>query len=210
MLLCINSSVRDEDSRSRLLVDQFSAAWRDYHPGEAIAWRDVGKNPPSHPSADYITANYTSPEKRTREMVAVLEESDQLIDEIFSATHLAFGVPMYNFCVPSTLKAYIDNLVRIGRTFRVMPDGGFEGLLSGKKMVVIVAKGAIYAKGTSMESFDHVEPYMRTVFGFMGVVDMQFVTADGMDFGDEEHRDISFAKAGYELKKIVERWQLER
>lgn len=210
MLLCINSSVRGDGSKSRLLVDKFADTWRDHHPGETIVWRDVGRSPPSHPSAGYITANYTPPEKRTREMIAVLKESDQLIDEIFSANYLVFGVPMYNFCVPSMFKAYIDNLVRVGRTFRVMPDGGFEGLLAGKKMVVIATKGAIYEKGTPLESFDHIEPYLRTVFEFMGITDIQFVAADGMDFADENHRDISLAKAGDELRRIARQWLLKQ
>jgi len=210
MLLCVNSSVRKEGSRSRALVDIFAGIWRENYPSEEILWRDVGENTPSHPSAEYTVANYTPPEQRTKEMVAALQESDQLIDEISAAEHLVFGVPMYNFCVPSTLKAYIDNLVRVGRTFGVTPDGGFEGLLVGKKMLVVSTKGAVYEKGTPMESFDHVEPYMRTVFGFMGITNMQFVAADGMDFADEAYREASLTKARDEIKRIAQEWQLER
>ncbi len=206
MLLCVNSSVRNAGSRSRTLVGMFADNWADSHPNETVVWRDVGKNPPSHPTEEYTIANYVSPENRTREMMTALEESDRLIEEISDANYLVFGVPMYNFCVPSTLKAYIDNLVRVGRTFNVTPEGSFEGLLLGKKMLVITTKGAVYERGTPMAALDHLEPYLRTVFGFMGITDIQFVTADGMDFMGDEYREASLEKANLEIKKVVKKW----
>ena len=139
-------------------------------------------------------------------MQQALAASDILIDEVLAADHLVFSVPMYNFSVPSTLKAYIDNIVRVGRTFAVDEGGGFRGLLSGKKALFVTSRGAIYRSGSPLHAFDHQEPYLRTVFGFMGLTDIHFVHADGLDFADEAHREKSLAAAQESLLALSQLW----
>ena len=129
-----------------------------------------------------------------------------LIDELIYSSHFVFAVPMYNFSIPSTFKAYIDNLVRVGRTFAANENGSFEGLLKGKKVLVITARGAMYGEGSPIAAFDHQEPYLRTVFGFMGVENITFVHADGMDFAANEYRSESLQTASDQLKELATKW----
>ncbi len=119
-LLEIQSSVRKEGSISRTLNREFVQAWQANHPETQHRFRDVGMNPPTHPTELWATANYTPPESRTPEMVEVLAQSEELIEELLWADRLVMGVPMYNLSVPSNFKAYLDNVVRVGRTFGVV------------------------------------------------------------------------------------------
>ena len=116
-LLEIQSSVRLEKSISRALSKQFIYDWKTTHPDTQYKLRDVGINPPTHPTELWTTANYTPPEARSSEMVTALADSEQLIEELLWADRLLIGLPMYNFSVPSNFKAYLDNVVRVGRTF---------------------------------------------------------------------------------------------
>jgi FMN-dependent NADH-azoreductase len=116
-LLEIQSSVRQEGSISRTLSEEFIQAWQTAHSEIQHKQRDVGINPPPHPTGLWTKANYMPPEERSTEMISVLAVSENLIEEILWADCLLLGVPMYNFSVPSTLKAYLDNVVRINRTF---------------------------------------------------------------------------------------------
>ncbi len=115
-LLEIQSSARQQGSISRLLSQEFIETWKTYHPTIAHKQRDVGSQPPAHVTELWTKANYIALEERSSEMIAVLQESENLIEELLWADYLLLGVPMYNFSVPSALKAYLDNIVRINRT----------------------------------------------------------------------------------------------
>ncbi len=113
---------------------------------------------------------------------------------------------MYNFSIPSTFNAYIDNIVRVDRTFEVTSDGGFAGLLPHKKVLFVTSRGAIYGEGSPIKEFDMQESYLRTVFGFMGITEPEFVHADGMDFADATYREKSLAHAREQLSVLAKSW----
>jgi len=121
---------------------------------------------------------YTPEESRTPEQKVVLAKSDELLAEIFAADELAIGVAMHNFNVPSVLKLWIDQVVRVGKAFSY-DNGVPKGLLTGKKATFLVATGAVYGPGTAYESLNFIEPYLKTLFGFIGFTDVTFHSAFG-------------------------------
>ncbi|NEQ23650.1 MAG: FMN-dependent NADH-azoreductase, partial [Microcoleus sp. SIO2G3] len=121
-LLHIDSSPRGERSHSRRLTREFIDAWMQAHPTDVVTYRDVGRNPAPHVDEPWIAAAYTPPAQRTPQLQEAIRISDQLVDEFLSADVYVIGVPMYNLSIPSTLKAYIDQIVRIGRTFEFTPE----------------------------------------------------------------------------------------
>lgn len=133
-------------------------------------------NPPI--DADWVGAVYTPEEARTLQQKELLSLSDSLLAELEQADEYVFGVPMHNFGVPSVLKLWIDQISRVGRTFSYA-DGRPTGLIVGKKATFIIATGGMYDAQTQMASFNFVEPYLRSVFGFLGVTDATFLTAGG-------------------------------
>ena len=205
-LLHIDSSVRTTTSQSRKLASQFASQWQHFHPQATRTYRDVNANPPPHPTEAYTVANYTPPDLRTDAMRFALAESDALINELIAADLVVFSIPMYNFSIPSTFKAYIDNLVRVGRTFSVGADGQFEGLLKGKKVLIVTTRGAMYGQGSPIAALDYQVPYLRTVLGFMGLDQIRFVNADGMDFGTPEYKVASLETAAKHLQELAQQW----
>lgn len=202
-LLRIDSSVRSTGSVSSSIADIFCEKWSIANPNSSITKRHVGLNTPSHPSQLYTVANYTPEDSRTDEMNQALKESDELIDELAEHQELLFAIPMYNFSVPSTFKAYIDNLVRVGRTFAVGADG-FSGLLNEKKLTVISSRGGAYTPPSPAEPFDLMTPYVKTVMGFMGIVDVTFVVAENLDFSGPEQKTIEVEKAERAVHQLFE------
>ena len=203
-LLHIDSSVRVAASQSRKLANQFVGLWKQSNAQATITYRDVNANPPPHPTEAYTVANYTPADLRTDAMKLALADSDALIDELIAANMIVFSIPMYNFSIPSTFKAYIDNLVRVGRTFNVGADGQFVGLLKGKKVIIITTRGAMYGQGSPIAALDYQEPYLRTVLGFMGLDQICFVNADGMDFGTAQYKAASLETAAKDLKELAQ------
>ncbi len=204
--LRIDSSIRKELSKTRLLADYFESVTTENTHAHYIR-RDVGLNPPDFPSEKYTIANYTLPEERTPEMIEVLKSSDILINELIDASKIIIASPMYNFTISSTLKTYIDNIVRIGRTFHIDENGDLLGLLKEKKMLVITTRGAMsYVKGGNLENFDFQENYLRAIFGFIGITDITFVNVEGLDFGDEMLQRNALNEAKEKLKVIAKTW----
>jgi FMN-dependent NADH-azoreductase len=178
-LLHIDSSARGERSVSRQLSHDFATAWKQAHPGSEIIYRDLGRNPVPFVSETFIAANFTPADALSPEFRDALAISNQLIGELKTATEYLFGMPMYNFSVPASFKAYIDQIVRVGQTF-ARTDSGFEGLLTGKKATVIASSGGVYRAGTPAASLNLQEPWIRTIFGFIGITDVDFIVADGL------------------------------
>src|SRR4051812_38431415 len=174
VLLHIDSSARTEQSVTRKLSAEFVARWRETHPGTQLIYRDLGRSAIPIVTADWITAVYTPAEQRTRHQNDVLAVSDKLLDELFAADVVVLGVPMYNFNIPANLKAYIDQIVRAGRTF-TFQSGTLEGLAKGKKLFVIQSRGSDFTTGTPMESLNHQTPYLKTIFNFIGITDITFI-----------------------------------
>lgn len=205
-ILRIDSSVRTENSKTRELTDFFFNELGKYV-RFSLVHQEVGLRPPPIPNDDFVKANYTLPAQRTDRMNGVLETSDKLIDELLNADRIVLASPMYNFSIPASLKAYIDNIVRVGRTFSLEENGNMSGLLGGKKVLIITARGAMsYRKDGALASFDFQENYLKALFEFLGVTDIRFVHTEAQDFGTEELKHKNFGLAREELKDLASVW----
>jgi FMN-dependent NADH-azoreductase len=177
-LLHIDSSPLYGRSVSRQLTGAFVAQWESSHVGGIVMDRDLNATPIAPVTGEWVGAVYTAEEARTPQQKELLALSDSLIAELELADEYVIGVPMHNFGVPSVLKLWIDQIARAGKTFSY--EGGTpKGLLAGKKATFIIATGGKYDAQTQMASFNFVEPYLRSVFGFLGVTDATFLTAGG-------------------------------
>lgn len=204
-ILHIDSSPRGDRSISRSLSYEFVTSWKDAHPGSTVTYRDLGYNPVPHVDEAWIAAAFSPPDTRTPELNEAIKLSDSLVDEFLAADYYVFGVPMYNFNVPSTFKAYIDQIIRAGRTFAVT-ENGYQGLVdSSKKVLVITARGGTFPAGTPAAAYDYQEPFLRTVFGFIGLTDVTFIHADSLSLGDEA-REKSLANAKSAIAQLVTNW----
>src|ERR1700734_475058 len=177
-LLHIDSSPLYGRSVSRQLTGAFVTQWKSSQPNGTVVDRDLNATPIPPVTAEWVGAAYTPEEARTPQQKEVLALSDTLVAELQQADEYVFGVPMHNFGVPSVLKLWIDQISRVGKTFSYA-DGTPKGLLTGKKATFIIATGGVYDAQTQMASFNFVEPYLRSVFGFLGVTDATFITAGG-------------------------------
>jgi FMN-dependent NADH-azoreductase len=161
-LLKIDVSPRGDASYSRQLGSTFLQAWQAANPGATVTTRDLAKN-----------------QKLTDEHKAALKLSNEIIAEVQAADTIVITTPIYNFQVPAVLKAWIDHLVRVGITVNYTAEGPV-GQLKGKKVVAIVAGAGSYDKGTPAESYDHLSPYLRFIFGFIGLTDVEILLAGGV------------------------------
>jgi FMN-dependent NADH-azoreductase len=177
-LLKIDSSPMGERSVSRKLTAEFAKTWVEAHPGGTVVSRDLTTLDIPVVKGDWVAAAYTPEDARTGEQKKVLAVSDLLIAELQNADEYVIGVPMHNFSIPSTLKLWIDQAVRIGKTIAYSATGA-EGLLKGKKVTLLLASGGVYEQGSGREAFNFVTPYLRTIFGFMGITDVHFIAAGG-------------------------------
>ena len=177
-LLHIDSSPLYERSVSRQLTGAFVVEWKSSHLDGTVIDRDLNATAISPITAEWVGAAYTPEEGRTPQQKELLAVSDVLLAELEQADEYVIGVPMHNFGVPSVLKLWIDQIARVGRTFSY-GSGIPKGLLTDKKATFIIATGGIYDAQTQMSSFNFVEPYLRSVFGFLGVTDAAFLTAGG-------------------------------
>src|SRR5271165_573607 len=197
-LLQINASINDDNGQSSQLANQFVAAFRARLPGAKIVARNVAAaDPVPHLNAERFGAFITKPEERSSAQHAVVAYSDALIDELKQANVIVLGLPMYNFGVPSQLKAYFDHVARAGVTFKYT-DKGPMGLLTGKKVYVFAARGGLYA-GTPM---DTQTSYVRDFLRFLGMTDVEFVYAEGLAISPES-REASLAKAVAEIARLA-------
>jgi FMN-dependent NADH-azoreductase len=203
-VLVITASPRGERSVSRKLTTDFAQQWAQNHPKETVLLRDVGHHPVPHVTEPWVLGAFAPADAQTTESKAAIAVSDQLVEEFLGADRYIFGVPMYNLNIPSTFKAYIDQIVRAGKTFAVGPNG-YEGLVKGKKALFITSSGGAFPAGSPMAPYNFQEPYLRAIFGFMGVTDVQFVVADSMNQGDDAAK-LSRDKAESALKELATTW----
>ncbi|MBW4669981.1 MAG: FMN-dependent NADH-azoreductase [Cyanomargarita calcarea GSE-NOS-MK-12-04C] len=204
-ILHIDSSPRGDRSHSRTLSHEFIESWKASHPGDTVTYRDLGHNPVPHVDENWIAAAFSPPQARTPELKNAIAISDSLVDEFLAADRYVFGIPMYNFNVPSTFKAYIDQVIRVGRTFAVSENGAFQGLVESKKMLVITARGGSFSAGTPAAAYDFQEPFLRTAFGFLGITDITFINVENLATGDEV-REQSLTKAKQAIAQSVANW----
>lgn len=205
-LLHIDASPRGERSHSRRLTQEFVEKWQHVHPNDTLTYRDIGRQPVPHVDEQWIAAGYTPPAERTAELWEAIRFSDQLVDEFLAADLYVIGVPMYNFSIPSTLKAYIDQIVRVGRTFEFAPEtpeNPYIPLVSGKRMFIISARGASgYGPGGPYESMNYQTPYLATIFGFMGITDIVFIDVENEESGGHKFEE-AIAAARTQIAQLI-------
>jgi FMN-dependent NADH-azoreductase len=214
-LLHIDSSARQglsgaqrHGSHTRRLGRRFVERWQRLRPQDQLKHRDLSTQIPNFVSADWIAAAFTPPERRTPESQAVLAESDALVDELCAADVIVIGAPMYNFGVPAVLKAYVDNIVRVGRTFgfdRQRQGKPYWPMLEdqGKRLVILSARGDTgYTEG-GLATSNHVEPALRTVFAYIGICDVSSIAVEFDEFADERLQQ-SLVQAESKVDSLVD------
>ena len=177
-ILLIQSSPRGSESSSQKVAQSVVNDLKARHPEAKVVVRDLAANPPPHVGLPFITGMYAPAEHRTPDQVQAIAFSDVLIDELFAADTIVIAVPMHNFTLPSTLKAWIDHVARAGRTFNYGSHGP-EGLLKGKRVILVLARGGAYSSGPT-KPLDFQEPYLHAVLGFLGITDVQVVHVEGV------------------------------
>jgi FMN-dependent NADH-azoreductase len=183
-LLLVTSSLFGDQSKSTQLAGELVEAWRRTHPGTIVVERTLTPESIPHLSLGALGAVMTPPEGRSSEQHATVAFADGLIEEIETADTIVLAVPMYNFSIPSTLKAWIDHVARAGRTFRYTAAGP-EGLLKGKKVFVITSRGGVYTGESPAKVFDFQEPYLHSLLGFLGLTDVTFIHVEGLKVSPE-------------------------
>jgi FMN-dependent NADH-azoreductase len=182
-LLHIDSSILGSNSVSRLLSAEIVEAQRVRHPGVEVTYRDLGGEPIGHLTGAHLAAAQGAvPE--TAPLREDLASGHAAMDEFLAADIIVVGAPMYNFSVPSQLKAWIDRLAVAGTTFRYTEKGS-EGLAGGKKVIVASSRGGFHGDGQATAFLDHQESYLRGIFGFLGITDVSFIRAEGVNYGPE-------------------------
>ena len=177
-LLKIDVSPRGDYSISRKLGNHFATEWQSNHVGGKIVTRDLAKTNIPYVDLPWIVGAFSAPDKHTAEHKASLKISDELVAELLAADEVVISTPMYNFNVPAVLKAWIDHIVRLNKTFSFGPEG-LKGLAAGKKVTIIIASGSEYHAGSPMESYNTQGPYFRVILGFIGITDITIVHAGG-------------------------------
>ena len=196
-VLLIHSSVFGEKSQSLGLARDFLKRY----PHRSVVERALSPQTMPHLDGETFVAMRTAAGERTGPQEAAVALSDELINELEAADTIVLAVPMYNFSVPSTLKAWIDHVARAGRTFRYTEKGP-EGLLKGKKVFVLVARGGAYRAGTPTAALDFQEPYLRAVLGFLGLDDVTFIHLEQLAMG-QDTATTNRAKALAEIERLA-------
>jgi FMN-dependent NADH-azoreductase len=207
-LLVINSSGRVTRSITRQLTSRFAEGWQTLHPNGSLLVRDVGTQAPSAVDEAWIAAAFTPANERTVAMRETLMESETLVEEIFRADAIVFGVPMYNFGMPGQLKAWCDQIVRIGRTFALDATAAdpYRPLLPAKPVVVMISAGnGSLHPGGSLAHLNFLEPHLATILGFVGLTDITFIRAGYEEYQDERWLR-SLAAAEADSDRLLASW----
>jgi len=190
-ILHVNASARTSRSLTRSLADKFAAEWRAIRPDGRIIIRDVGQAPPPMINEDWISAAFTPEAERTAKQREALEVSDALIAEVRAAHIIVIAAPMYNYGMPASLKAWIDQVVRVDETFDFnLARGDFplRPLLSGKSLVLLTSSGEFgFRSGGVRDGEDHLAPHLKTVSKYLGAEEVFHVAIEYQEFGDHRH-----------------------
>jgi FMN-dependent NADH-azoreductase len=201
-LLHIDSSPLGTASVSRQLTAEIVAAWTSAHPDLAVTYRDLAQDPPDHLTAELMqVVKFRNLDNLTPRQAAELALTDALVDELLDADVLVIGAPMYNFSVPTQLKAWIDRVAQAGRTFRYTESGPI-GLAGGRKVIIASSRGGRYAGAPFETALDHQEAYLRAVLGFLGITDVTVIRAEGVAMGADA-RDAALAEARGAVAALV-------
>ena len=196
-VLHIDASPRTVRSVTRKLSAAFVSALRLKHPGMKVMHHDIGHHPPAFISDAWVGAAFAPADHDDPAMKGILRHSDELTAELVAADVIVIGAPMHNFTVSASLKAWIDQVVRTDMTFKIT-EQGVEPMLQGKKAIIITSRGGFIA-GTA---YDFQEPYLRTILGFIGITDVTFVHAEGVNEG-EKARETAMTTAAAKLIELA-------
>jgi FMN-dependent NADH-azoreductase len=198
-ILAIETSPRGNDSVSRKLTAELLNQLRSKYPGSEVLTRDLDASPLPHLKADHIQAFFTPAENRTPALKQAVAPSDAAVDELLGSDIVVIGSPVWNFSTPSSLKSWVDHIVRAGRTFSYSPEG-YKGLVGNKEVYVLISSGGVFSEGP-MKAWDFVEPYFKAVFGFLGISNVKFIRAEGLN--DPRYQANAYDKAMKALKEAV-------
>lgn len=200
-ILHLDSSIMGDNSVSRLLTAKLVQQLTRENSTATVTYHDLAAAPLTHLSGGLYAAQALSADQRTPEQQRDVETSAQAMEEFLAAEVIVIGAPMYNFSISSQLKAWIDRIAVAGKTFRYTANGP-EGLAGGKKVVIVSSRGGFYGAGTPQAVLEHEESYLRTVFGFLGITDIEAINAEGVALGAEQ-RNQAIAKAQQQIEQYA-------
>jgi FMN-dependent NADH-azoreductase len=186
-LLHIDSSILGQNSASRELGAAWVASWQQEHPQAEIRHVDLARQPLAHLSGEVFGARSAAETIRDADLQREIDADRSALADFLAADVVVIGAPMYNFSIPSQLKAWIDRIVVAGKTFHYTANGP-EGLAQGKRAVIVIARGGVYSAGAAA-ALDHQESYLRSVLAFIGVIDVEVIRAEGLAMGAEKRAD---------------------
>jgi FMN-dependent NADH-azoreductase len=191
-LLHIDSSILSDHSVSRQLTQAIVDQWRQISPDLEITYRDLDAEAPKHLSAEILRAGFIDPQQYTPLQRDETVFSATLLEEFLAADVIVLGAPMYNFSIPSQLKAWLDRVLVKGRTFQYTASGPV-GLVAGKQVVIVSTRGGIYSEEAPARVMDHQESYLKTALGFMGIADVSVIRAEGVNMNEKREQAIAAA-----------------
>ena len=183
-LLHIDSAITGAQSVSRQLTAQIVAAWKASHPGTQVEHLDLAQDAPAHFTMDAMAPRTGQTEGLSAAQQRENAVSERLVAQFLAADVVVIGAPLYNFSIPTQLKAWIDRIAQPGRTFRYTANGP-EGLAKGKTVIIASSRGGFYSTSDAGRALEHQESYLQTVLGFFGITDVRFVRAEGIALGEE-------------------------
>jgi FMN-dependent NADH-azoreductase len=184
-LLHLDASPRGERSQSRRLGRKFVASWQAANPSGTVITRDIGREPPPFLSEAWVEGAFAPADQHSLAAREAMIISNRYVDELLAANEIVITTPLYNLSLPATLKAWIDQVVRAGRTFE-LKEGGYKGLAHGKRVSVIVASGSDFRLTSPSGAYNFLEPYLRAVFDFIGITTVEFVYAHSLGSGTSQ------------------------
>jgi len=182
-ILLVTSSPRGSASHSTRVATELAAKLRGANPSSRLLVRDLATSPLPHIDPDYSAGIHTPVEERTPRQAEVVAVSDDVVEELLSADTIILATGFINFNISSTLKSWIDHVARAGKSFSY-GEGGPKGLVTGKKVYVVLASGGIYSEGAAVQ-MDHAVPYLRSVLGFLGMTDVEVIRVEGVGMGED-------------------------
>ncbi|MDO9400852.1 MAG: NAD(P)H-dependent oxidoreductase [Polaromonas sp.] len=182
-LLHIDSSILGGNSVSRQLTAQIVASWKAAHPDTQVSYLDLAVNTPSHLSAESLGFRVPAGAEPTEAQKRENANSEALVSQFLASDVIVVGAPLYNFTIPTQLKAWIDRIAQVGRTFKYT-DKGPVGLATGKTVIVASARGGMYSTSEGGQAMEHQESFLKVIFGFFGITDVRFVRAEGLGMGE--------------------------
>jgi len=196
-LLHVDSSINGAASVSRGLTRQAVEQWVANHPGTEVEYLDLAVDTPPHFSADSMGIRRPAAGQISKAEENENALSEALVSQFLAADAIVVGAPLYNFSIPSQLKAWIDRLAQSGRTFRYTAEGP-EGLAKGKTVIAVLSRGGVYSTSEAGQAMEHQETYLKTIFGFFGITDVRVVRAEGTDLG-EDSRNTALSTAAQHI-----------